>query len=318
MRGSGVPEVVTLGETMAVLTPTRPGRLASSRTLHLGIGGAESNVAISLARLGVASGWVSAVGQDELGDLVLSTVRGEGVDCAHVTRSEAPTGLYLRDQAGNDQVRAFYYRSGSAASRMGPGQLPETYLKGAKVLHLSGITLALSESCRELVHAAAQCARREGVVVSFDVNYRGRLWAPAAARSAADAMLEQVDILFAGEDEVELLWGESGPEWLARMRALGVGEVVLKRGAGGAAAARDGDVSQVAGLPVPVRDTVGAGDAFAAGYLAALCWGADVPQRLRYGNAMGAWCVMNHGDYENAPRRSDLEAFIEQRASIGR
>lgn len=318
MQGEAVPEVVTLGETMAVLAPTRPGRLAASRTLHLSVGGAESNVAISLARLGVPSGWVSAVGQDELGDLVLNTVRGEGVDCTHVARTEAPTGLYLRDHVGNDHVRAFYYRSGSAASRMGPGQLPDTYLEGAKVLHMSGITLALSESCRDLVHGAARAARKLGVTVSFDVNYRGKLWTPAAARAAVDAVLRHVDVLFAGEDEVQLLWGESGSDWLVRMAGMGIPEVVLKRAAAGAVAAHSGNVIHAAGLSVPVRDPVGAGDAFAAGYLAALCWGRDVPQRLRYGNAMGAWCVMSHGDYENAPRRSELEAFLQQRASIGR
>lgn len=313
-----MPEVIAVGETMAVLTPTRPGRVAASRTLHLGVGGAESNVAISLARLGVASGWISAVGQDELGDLVLNTVRGEGVDCAHVTRSEAPTGLYLTDDAGHDHVRAFYYRSGSAASRMGPGQVPQAYLRGAKVLHLSGITLALSESCRALVHQAAESARSLGLLVSFDVNYRGKLWAPDVARTAVDAMLPLVDIVFAGEDEVQLLWGESGADWLARVGGLGGNEVVLKRGAAGAAAAHGGQVSEVAGIAVPVRDTVGAGDAFAAGYLAALCWHLPVPLRLRYGNAMGAYCVMSHGDYENAPRRGELEAFMQQRASIGR
>jgi 2-dehydro-3-deoxygluconokinase len=318
MRDSDVPEVITLGETMAVMTPTRPGRLAANRTLHLGVGGAESNVAISLARLGVSSGWVSAVGHDELGDLVLNTVRGEGVDCTHVTRTDAPTGLYLRDDPGHDQVRAFYYRNGSAASRMRPGQLPLEYLRGVKVLHLSGITLALSDSCRELVFDAAREARSQGVTVSFDVNYRGKLWTPAAARSALDDMVSNVDILCAGEDEVQLLWGETGSEWLLRVAALGIREVVVKRGAAGAAAAYAGAVIEARGLPVPVRDTVGAGDAFAAGYLASLCWDRDVHERLRYANAMGAWCVMSHGDYENAPRRSELEAFLQQRASIGR
>src|SRR5687768_7900162 len=103
-----MPEVITIGETMAVLTPSRPGRLSCSRTLQLAVGGAESNVAIALARLGVSAGWVSALGQDELGDLILHTVRGEGVDCSLVTRVSAATGVYFRDDPGNGQVRAFY------------------------------------------------------------------------------------------------------------------------------------------------------------------------------------------------------------------
>lgn len=313
-----MPDVITLGETMAVLTPSRPGRLANSSTLHMGIGGAESNVAISLARLGVGAGWISALGSDELGDLVLNTIRGEGVDCSQVTRVDAPTGLYLRDVPGNEEVRAFYYRSGSAAARMGPDQLAEDYLRTAKVLHLSGITMALSASCRALVHAAVHAARRHGVAVSLDVNYRSKLWSPQQARAALDALLPQVDILFAGEDEAQLLWGRAGGDWLAAMAAIGPAEVIAKRGAEGAVGWSAGQALPAAGIPVPVRDTVGAGDAFAAGYLAARCWNLDVGQRLRYGNAMGAFTVMTYGDYENAPRRQELEAFMEQRVSLGR
>jgi 2-dehydro-3-deoxygluconokinase len=313
-----MPEVVTIGESMAALTPSRPGRLAASRTLHLGIGGAETNVAISLARLGVSAGWVSALGQDELGDLVLNTVRGEGVDCSQVTRCEAPTGLYLRDESANAQVRAFYYRSGSAAARMGAGQLQEDYLRGTKLLHLSGITMALSGSCRQLVHSAAQAARRRGVRVSFDVNYRSKLWSAPEARAAIDELLPLVDLLFAGEDEALLLWGEADAAWLERMAAAGPGEIVLKCGAQGAVGWQAGRLFPAAGLAVPVRDTVGAGDAFAAGYLAAHCWDCDMSQRLRYANAMGAFAVSTCGDYENAPRREELEAFLDQRASIGR
>ena len=313
-----MPEVVTIGETMVALTPSRPGRLASSRMLHMGIGGAESNVAISLARLGVSAGWVSSLGQDELGDLVLNTVRGEGVDCSHVTRASAPTGLYLRDEPGPGQVRAFYYRRGSAAAGMGPGQLPEAYVRTAKVLHLSGITMGLSASCRELVQVAARMARRHRVKVSLDVNYRSKLWSPEQAREAIEALLPSCDLLFAGDDEARLLWGEAGEQWLARIGAAGPSEVILKRGAHGALAWHAGHLLDAPGIRVPVRDTVGAGDAFAAGYLAAGCWGFDVAQRLRYGNAMGAFTVMSHGDYENAPRRQELEAFMEQRADIGR
>jgi len=313
-----MPDVITLGETMAVLSPSRPGRLANSRSLHLGIGGAESNLAISLARLGVASGWISALGQDDLGDFVLNTVRGEGVDCSQVTRVAAPTGLYLRDEVGNGQVRAFYYRSGSAASQMAAGQLSPDYLRRAKVLHLSGITMALSATCLELVRSAAAMARRCGVTVSLDVNYRSKLWPPERAYAAIDALLPNVDILFAGDDEAELLWGEGGDAWLGRMAAAGPAEVILKRGALGARGWHSGRIVKAPGLLVQVRDTVGAGDAFAAGYLAARSWNLDFAERLRYGNAMGAHTVSTFGDYENAPRREELDAFMEQRTTIGR
>lgn len=313
-----MPEVITLGETMAVLAPAHPGRLRHSAQLSLHVGGAESNVAVSLARLGVPSGWVSALGNDELGELVLARLRGEGVDCSRVSRCEAPTGLYLRDETGPGFVRAFYYRSGSAASTMGPGQLDDAYFAGARVLHISGITLALSASCRALVHQAVAAAHAHGVVVSFDVNFRAKLWTAVQARAAIEALLPQVDLLFVGDDEAQRLWHACDHGLMRRLSAGGPREVVLKRGAHGAVALADGELHHRRAFEVPLVDAVGAGDAFAAGYLAAMLWSCPPGQRLRYANAMGAYCVMSRGDCENAPSRAELDAFLEQQPIDGR
>lgn len=310
-------EIVTIGETMAVLSPQRRGRLRNSSLLQLGVGGAESNVAISLARLGVRTAWVSALGRDELGDLVLSTVRGEGVDCSHVVRRDEPTGLYLRDEVAGS-VRASYYRAGSAASMLSAEQFDATCLHGAHTLHLSGITLALSPSCCELVHAAATQAKAQSVRVSLDVNYRSRLWSTTQARQAIEALLPLVDLVFVGDDEAHALWGTGDRTLLHRLAEAGPSELVMKQGAEGALALYEGEFTQGSGLPVPVVDTVGAGDAFAAGYLAATTWGLGVAERLRYANAMGAYCVMNAGDFENAPSREELESFLDRRPTLRR
>lgn len=313
-----MPEVITLGETMAVLAPTRPGRLRNSSLLSLRVGGAESNVAVSLARLGVSCGWVSALGNDELGDLVLARIRGEGVDCTRVTRTDAPTGLYLRDEVGHGSVRAFYYRAGSAASTMAPGHVDDAYLEGARMLHVSGITLALSASCRALVHQVCTAARGHGVLVSFDVNFRSKLGSAADARTAIEALLPQIDLFFVGDDEAERLWQASDESFMRHLAARGPREVVVKRGAHGATALDEGSLHHCDAFKVPLVDAVGAGDAFAAGYLAAKAWGWGVAQRLRYGNAMGAYCVMSQGDYENAPSRTELDAFLDQPQTFGR
>src|ERR687893_71174 len=164
-------EVTTAGETMLLGTPTQPGRLRHAPSLELKIGGAESNLAIALSRLGISAGWVSCLGDDEPGQLVLDRIRGEGVDVSQArSLEEYPTGLYLRERlATGGQV--YYYRWGSAASTMGPDAFDPGYLEGARFLHLTGITPALSADCRAFTLWAAHEARESGTHVSFDVNY---------------------------------------------------------------------------------------------------------------------------------------------------
>src|SRR5918993_1891587 len=165
-KSGGDLDVVTAGETMVLCVPPRPGRLRHAGSLQLKIGGAESNLAVALSRLGLSAGWASYLGDDEPGQLVLDRVRAEGVDTSQVRRlKDYPTGLYLREQVGTD-VRVYYYRQGSAASTMPPKAFDPDYLSDATFLHLTGITPALSEDCRAFVLWAA---REVGARVSFDV-----------------------------------------------------------------------------------------------------------------------------------------------------
>ncbi len=316
--GDAVPRVVTAGETMVLVVPTAPGRLRHAGAVSLSIGGAESNVAIGLSRLGVAAGWVSALGDDELGELVLHRVRAEGVDTSAVRRvPDRPTGLYLREEVAG-AVRVHYYRRGSAASALAPGAFDPAVLEGAAFLHLTGITGALSPESGEFLTWAARTAREAGVRVSYDVNYRSRLWEPAEARAATEALLPHVDVLLVGDDEARALWGEDDVAGLARLADAGPDEVVLKLGARGCAAAIDGERLTAPGFPARQVDPIGAGDAFAAGYLAASLWGFDPPERLRTANALGAFCVQNLGDYEGLPSRRELTAFLDQTLDLGR
>lgn len=311
------PRVVTAGETMALLVPTAPGRLRHAAALALSVGGAESNVAIGLARLGVPTSWVSALGDDELGELVLHRLRAEGVDCTAVRRvPDRPTGLYLREEVAG-ALRVHYYRRGSAASTLARGAVDPAVLTGAGFLHLSGITGALSPECAEFLPWAARTARGAGVRVSYDVNYRGKLWSPSAARTATEAMLPLVDVVFVGHEEAAVLWG-SDDSWLDRLAAAGPGEVVVKRGADGCTALVDGERLTAPGFTVRQVDPIGAGDAFDAGYLAATLWGCPPAERLRTANAMGAFCVQSAGDYEGLPSRRELTAFLDDVADLGR
>src|SRR5687768_3145770 len=315
---NGAGRVVTAGETMVLVAPPGPGRLRHAGSATLSIGGAESNVAIGLSRLGISAAWVSALGEDEPGELVLHRVRAEGVDTSAVRRvADRPTGLYLREEVAG-ALRVYYYRHGSAASTLAPGAFDPAVLDGAAFLHLTGITGALSPESAEFLTLVARTAREAGVRVSYDVNYRSRLWEPAAARAASEAMLPYVDVLLVGDEEARALWGWDDDTCLDRLADTGPGEVVLKLGARGCAAVVDGRRLTSPGFPARQLDPIGAGDAFAAGYLAATLWGMEPAERLRTANAMGAFCVQNRGDYEGLPSRRELTAFLDQTVDLGR
>jgi 2-dehydro-3-deoxygluconokinase len=313
-----MPSVITAGETMVLGVPARPGRLRHASSLELKIGGAESNLAIALSRLGISAGWISLLGDDEPGQLVLDRIRGEGVDTSRVQRlRDHPTGLYLREQVGQ-AARVYYYRRGSAASTMGQGAFDPEYLEEARFLHLTGVTPALSADCREFVSWAAREAREVGTRVSFDVNYRSKLWSAAEARAFIEELLPRVDLLFAGDEETRALWGRDDEEFLQELAGMGPQEVVLKKGEEGSVAVLGGEVLDQPALPVLEVDPVGAGDAFDAGYLAGHLWDLNPEQRLRVANAMGALSVATLGDYEGLPDREELWAFLEGRKALGR
>jgi 2-dehydro-3-deoxygluconokinase len=313
-----MPSVITAGETMVLGVPARSGRLRHAASLELKIGGAESNLAIALSRLGISAGWISFLGEDEPGQLVLDRVRAEGVDTSRVRRlPDHPTGLYLREQVGA-ATRVYYYRRGSAASAMGPDAFDPGYLEGAEFLHLTGITPALSEECRRFVLWVAQEANQSGVQLSFDVNYRSKLWSPERARAFAEEILPQVGLLFIGDEEARALWGRDDQAFLRELAGMGPQEVVLKKGEEGSVAVLEDEVLEQPAFPVEEVDPVGAGDAFDAGYLAGHVWGLGAEKRLRAANAMGALGVATLGDYEGLPDREELEAFLEGRTALGR
>jgi 2-dehydro-3-deoxygluconokinase len=300
---------------MVLGVPARPGRLRHAASLELKIGGAESNLAIALSRLGLSAGWMSLLGDDEPGQLVLDRVRGEGVDTSRVRRvRDLPTGLYLREQVGPD-ARVYYYRKGSAASTLAPETFGPGDLAGADFLHLTGITPALSEECGAFTLWAASEAEAR---VSFDVNYRSKLWGPEEARSFVEEILPSVDLLFVGDDEARALWGRDDEGLVRELAAAGPREVVLKLGKEGSLALVEGRLISQPAFPVEEVDPVGAGDAFDAGYLAGHLWNLAPEERLRVANAMGALSVATLGDYEGLPDRGELWAFLEGRKALGR
>ncbi|GGS67718.1 carbohydrate kinase [Streptomyces tanashiensis] len=345
------PDVVCLGESMVTFLPSRPGRLADVPSFTRAIGGAESNVACSLAAAGHRVRWVGRVGRDGFGDHLVDTIGGHGVDVTAVGRDpHRPTGVYFRtdEDRATDAHEVVYYRAGSAASAMSPATVPYDSVAGARILHLTGITAALSADCLALMRELT--APRPGrPLVSFDVNHRPGLWRDGSAPSVLLDLARRADVVFVGADEAERLWGVADP---AAIRAVLAEPAVLvvKRGAEGAVAfercggplagnpappafeARGpgrspgpgrGGVGKEAPRsgPAPGPDTVtrtpaprvtvvspvGAGDAFAAGFLSGTLRGLGMTARLRHGHLVAAAVLTVPGDLAAPPRRGHAD-----------
>ncbi|MFC7807015.1 sugar kinase [Streptomyces olivaceus] len=301
-----VADVVALGESMVTFLPSRPGRLADVPSFERAIGGAESNVACVLAAAGHSVRWVGRVGADGFGDHLVEAIGAYGVDVSAVRRDPGrPTGIYFRtagDRA-TDAHEVAYYRAGSAASAMSVDTMDLDAIRSGRVLHLSGITPALSADCLGLMRELT--ARRPGrPLVSFDVNHRPGLWRDA--EDGPRVLLELArgaDLVFVGEDEA---WDLGGPE--AVRAALPEPDVlVVKQGATGATAFHGGGRTTVPALAVDVVAAVGAGDAFAAGFLSATLRGLPVRDRLRHGHLMAAAALTVPGDLAAPPARDHAD-----------
>ncbi|MEU6241434.1 sugar kinase [Streptomyces sp. NPDC047024] len=281
--------VVCVGETMAALAPDPPRPLADTDHLRLSVAGAESNVAMYLADHGVPATWLSALGDDPLGSRVRAAVGAAGVDVAHVrTDPDRPTGLLLKNPAPTG-THVHYYREGSAASALGPDLLDHAAVRTAALLHLTGITPALSPSCRALVTSAlAVSAPERPYAISFDVNHRPALWPKDTAPGTLRALADRADIVLVGLDEAQDLWGADLTATSVRDLLPGPRILVVKDGSRTATAFTTSGTVAVPALRVTVVEPVGAGDAFAAGFLAGLLRGEPVDRALRLGHITAA------------------------------
>jgi len=308
-------DLLTVGEPLICLTAA--GRLPASPTLAKSIGGAEANVAIGLARLGLRAGYVSRVGDDPLGDEIVRTLRGEGVDVARVQRSRTrPTGLLVKELRSPGDVRVHYYRQGSAATELAAiGEIP-----AARHVHVTGITLALGAGPAAAVSELLAAARAMAASVSLDANIRLKLWSLDDAVTALREILPNVDDLLLSEAEALALAGagelEEALRWLADSAAA---RVVVRRGAAGAVGLAAGERVEVAAQAAgPVVDCVGAGDAFTAGYLFERLRGTTFEAAMTTGSWTAGHVVSHLGDYEGLPDRADYDAWRGLRTAVDR
>ena len=305
-------EIVTFGETMAVMVPGEKGRLSSVGSFGLQIAGAESNTATGIARLGHSASWISAVGDDELGRYLIESIKKEGVDTSLVkTDTEHRTGLMIKEFIG-ESTTVYYYRENSAASRMSAQSIPFDKIKDAKIIHLTGITPVLSDSCRDAVKALFDWAKREGKLISFDPNIRRKIWHGEDFTPMLREMLEASDIALLGLSEAREIYGIDDAKEVARLLIdAGVSYVAVKDGGNGAFCASREESVFLPPEKCNFVDSVGAGDGFNAGFLCGILEGRSLRDSGRMGAIVGAMATETVGDVNGYPTREILNKRME-------
>lgn len=309
-------DIVTFGESMLRLTPPSPLMLEQSASFEVRAAGAESNVAITAARIGMCSGWISRLPKNPLGRRVARAVQAHGVDLSRlVWADDGRVGIYFIDSSKGPRPREIFYdRAGSAITEMTLDDVDWDYLASARVLHLSGITLALGEKPRSIVHEALEQAARSEQLVSFDLNYRAKLWAPEEARAEIIPLLGKVDILSAGLSETHSVLGERGgaQEVAEALCAQHGFKVAVVTDGYGDAVAFDGTIHTRTPKSVVVVDPIGAGDAFMAGFLVGYLE-RGTEYGLAMATALGALKLTYPGDIAWCTRE-ELIDFMEDRS----
>lgn len=306
-------DMITFGEAMLLLVADQPGPLETTETFRKRSAGAETNVAIGLARLGLKVGWASRLGNDSIGRFLLASMAREGVDCSQVALDpNCGTGFMFKGNTtdGSDPP-VEYHRKGSAASRMGPADINQSWLLGARHLHATGVFAAVSATTLIAAQQSMDLMRAAGRSVSFDPNLRPTLWAsPEHMRSSVNDLTARADWVLPGIEEGRFLTGESSAEGIARFyRQRGSSLVVVKLGEDGAYFDGVAGTGFVASFSVEkVIDTVGAGDGFAVGVISGLLDGLSVPDAVKRGAWIGARAVQVLGDSDGLPTRAELNA----------
>ncbi len=318
-------DVVTLGETMLRFTPPALRRLEQTLEFELHIGGSESNTSVGLARLGLKVAWLSRLTNNALGQIIARTIASHGVDTSQIVWTpEDRVGLYFLEEGKAPRgSQVIYDRKDSAVSKMQPSDLPVDLFKAgnAKLFHTSGITLAISQSAHATATKAVELAKKANWLVSFDVNYRAKLWTPQEARAGCEAIMQQADILFIPLRDAKLIYEyaeDSSPETILEMLAQRFPNavVVMTMSSKGSMAKDYSGVYSHGIFPAEEVGRLGGGDAFSAGFLYNYLLNKDVQVALRWGAAVAALKYSITGDFPLV-NRQEVENLVNQGIKTG-
>jgi 2-dehydro-3-deoxygluconokinase len=318
-------DVVTFGEAMVRLSPTSFHRLEQARSLDLNVGGAELNVAVGVTRFGMKTAWISKLPKNPLGYLIRDRAQEFGVDCSHIIWSdEGRAGIYFLEFGASPRPSSVLYdRSGSAISMVQPGEIDwKRIFDNARHFHCSGITPALSPTAAEVTMEALKAAKEAGCTVSYDLNFRKKLWTPDDAKRIQEPMMADVDILITTEEDTNVVFGIEGKDYeavaerLAGVFDFSIVAITLRenlsvwRNNWTAIAYHEGKIIKDREYDLEIVDRVGAGDSFSAGFLAAWLRDKDVEKAVRYGNAFAALKHTFPGDF-NWSTEQEVEILLK-------
>lgn len=310
-----------MGETMAVFTPVTKGKLRYTHDFNLKIAGAESNFAIGIQKLGLSAGWISKLGKDEFGQFIINTLKGEGVDVSNVSfDSTHSTGLMVKEFAASDETNVYYYRESSAASCLSANDINEEYVKGSRLIHLTGITPILNESCYEAIEKIIDIAHKGNILVSFDPNIRLKLWRDNDYSGKIKMLLFSSNIILLGLSEAKILFDTIDIETIRSLilSSENVQYLVIKDGKNGAWVGNKKEFYKIDPYKCTVIDPIGAGDAFNAGFISGLLQGSDLKRCGEIGAICGALATQSYGDFESYPSRDELENILNNTEQISR
>ena len=309
-------EIITMGETMAAMTPKSTGYLHYVREYEKRIAGADSKLANGVCKLGHSASWISTLGDDELGYFVNNSIRAEGVDTTWVRFDDTyRTGVMFKQILSGKETSVFYYRENSAASHMDADLLAPSMFAGGKILHLTGITPVLSDTCRALTEKAVSMAQEAGLQISFDPNIRRKLWKDTDYTPVLKRLAEHANILMMGLEEAKVLYGTAEKEKIAeaffkRKEAL---YLAIKDGSQGAWVAERSGGYEIPPHPCRPADPIGAGDAFNAGFLCGLLENRSVEEAGQIAAIAGALATESYGDIEGYPTGRDIKRILGQK-----
>ncbi len=310
-------DIVALGEPLMELSALERGGLDTVSHFLAGYGGDAANFAVAARRCGASVGIMTRLGDDQFGQAFMTLWEEEGIDTSLVERDEtAPTGLYLiaRNPGRHDFT---YYRAGSAASALSPRTLSYEVIRGAGLLHVTGVTQGISTSACDAAFAAMEAAREAGVLVSYDLNYRPNLWPLARARAIIHASIAMADIALPSVEEAEMMLGLSDPVRIVnRYLELGAGTVALKLGKGGALIANRERMLSIPGIEVEAVDTSGAGDTFAGAFATAFLEGRSLDWCGRFAVAAAGLSTKGLGCVGPIPRREEILSHMQNGSEV--
>lgn len=297
-----VADLFTFGEALALFLAEDTDSVVSARKFDLQVVGAEANVAVAVSRLGLSSLFQTRVGLDELGDVIIAELLKEKVDVSRIRRVDNYTGAIVRNRGTSQPVNVTYLRTSSAASTMTPRDIEASDVEQCRWLHVTGITAAISQSACDTVAKALNIARVAGTMKSFDLNIRRKLWNEAHAREVLFDLVQDVDVLFGGADEFQVVWGSDDPKTnLHNAVNRGIKTAIMTAGPGLIRVLSDGEYFEVSPPLVTAIDPVGSGDAFVGGTIAGLLAGLDLERAVVQGSECGASVAAQIGDWIGLP-----------------